>query len=55
MGLLVITITIMVLFVIGYCLYEACMIARNAEGRVQRIIAIIGVLAIIGYIILAFR
>ena len=55
MVMLIIAITLMVLFVTGYCLYDACMTAGKAEGWVQRIIAIIGVLAIVGYIILAFR
>lgn len=55
MVVLIIAITLMVMFVTGYCLYDAFMTAGKADGWVQRTIAIIGVLAIVGYIILAFR
>ena len=44
-----------VFFVIGYCLYEAFVTVRRADSWGKRTIAIIGLLSIIGYIILAFR
>lgn len=44
-----------VFFVIGYCLFDAFMTACKAESCGKRIIAIIGLLSMVGYIILAFR
>ena len=44
-----------VFFVIGYCLYEAFVTIRRADSWGKRTIAIIGLLSMIGYIILAFR
>lgn len=44
-----------VFFVIGYCLYEAFVTVRRADSWGKRTIAIIGLLSMIGYIILAFR
>ena len=44
-----------VFFVIGYCLFEAFVTVRRADSWGKRTIAIIGLLAMIGYIILAFR
>ena len=44
-----------VFFVIGYCLYNAFVIACKADSWGKRTIAIIGLLSMIGYIILAFR
>ena len=44
-----------VFFVIGYCLYDAFVTIRRADGWGKRTIAIIGLLSMIGYIILAFR
>lgn len=44
-----------VFFVIGYCLFDAFATACRAESWGKRTIAIIGLLAMIGYIILAFR
>ena len=41
--------------VIGYCLYEAFVTIRRADSWGKRTIAIIGLLSMIGYIILAFR
>ena len=44
-----------VFFVIGYCLFEAFVTVRRADSWGKRTIAIIALLSIIGYIILAFR
>lgn len=44
-----------VFFVIGYCLFGALVTVRRAESWGKRTIAIIGLLSMIGYIILAFR
>ena len=44
-----------VFFVIGYCLFDAFVTARRADSWGKRTIAIIGLLSMIGYIILAFR
>ena len=44
-----------VFFVIGYCLFDAFAIACKADSWGKRTIAIIGLLSMIGYIILAFR
>ena len=44
-----------VFFVIGYCLFGAFVTVRRAESWGKRTIAIIGLLSMIGYIILAFR
>ena len=44
-----------VFFVIGYCLFNAFAIACKADSWGKRTIAIIGLLSMIGYIILAFR
>ena len=44
-----------VFFVIGYCLFDAFMITCKADSWGKRTIAIIGLLSMIGYIILAFR
>ena len=44
-----------VFFVIGYCLYEAFVTVRRADSWGKRTIAIIGLLSMIGYSILAFR
>ena len=44
-----------VFFVIGYCLYPAFVTARKADSWGKRTIAIICLLSMIGYIILAFR
>ena len=44
-----------VFFVIGYCLFGAFVTACKADSWGKRTIAIIGLLAMIGYIILAFR
>ena len=41
--------------VIGYCLYQAFVTIRRADSWGKRTIAIIGLLSMIGYIILAFR
>lgn len=44
-----------VFFVIGYCLFDAFVTARKADSWGKRTIAIICLLSMIGYIILAFR
>ena len=44
-----------VFFVIGYCLFDAFVTVRGADSWGKRTIAIIGLLSMIGYIILAFR
>lgn len=44
----------MVFFVVGYCLFGA-LTACRAESWGKRVIAIIGLLSMIGYIVLAFR
>lgn len=44
-----------VFFVIGYCLYGAFVTACRADSWGKRVIAIIGLLSMIGYIVLAFR
>lgn len=44
-----------VFFVIGYCLFGAFVTACKADSWGKRTIAIIGLLSMIGYIILAFR
>ena len=44
-----------VFFVIGYCLYGAFVTACRADSWGKRVIAIIGMLSMIGYIVLAFR
>ena len=44
-----------VFFVIGYCLFDAFVTARKADSWGKRTIAIIALLSMIGYIILAFR
>ena len=44
-----------VFFVIGYCLFEAFVTVRRADSWGKRTIAVIGLLSMIGYIILAFR
>ena len=44
-----------VFFVIGYCLFDAFTTACRADSWGKRTIAIIALLSIIGYIILAFR
>ena len=44
-----------VFFVIGYCLFDAFVTACRADSWGKRTIAIIGLLAMIGYIVLAFR
>ena len=41
--------------VIVYCLFEAFVTVRRADSWGKRTIAIIGLLSMIGYIILAFR
>lgn len=52
---LVFTTAAVVFFVIGYCLFDAFVTACRADSWGKRTIAIIGLLAMIGYIILAFR
>lgn len=52
---LVFVIAAVVFFVVGYCLFEAFMTVRRADSWGKRTIAIIGLLSMIGYIILAFR
>ena len=44
-----------VFFVIGYCLFNAFVPACKADSWGKRTIAIIGLLSMIGYIVLAFR
>lgn len=44
-----------VFFVIGYCLFDAFVTACRADSWGKRVIAIIGLLSMIGYIVLAFR
>ena len=44
-----------VFFVIGYCLFDTLVTACKADSWGKRTIAIIGLLSMIGYIILAFR
>ena len=44
-----------VFFVIGYCLFDAFTTACRADSWGKRTIAIIALLSMIGYIILAFR
>lgn len=44
-----------VFVVIGYCLFGALVTARRADSWGKRVIAIIGLLSMIGYIVLAFR
>lgn len=44
-----------VFFVIGYCLFDAFVTACKADSWGKRVIAIIGLLSMIGYIVLAFR
>ena len=44
-----------VFFVIGYCLFDAFTTACRADSWGKRTIAVIALLSIIGYIILAFR
>ena len=55
MLLLVFVTAAVVFFVIGYCLFEAFVTVRRADSWGKRTIAIIGLLSMIGYIILAFR
>ena len=43
-----------VFFVIGYCLFDAFITACRADSWGKRTIAIITLLSIIGYIVLAF-
>lgn len=45
----------MVFFVVGYCLFGAFVTVRRADSWGKRIIAIVGLLSMIGYIVLAFR
>ena len=44
-----------VFFVIGYCLFDAFVTACKADSWGKRTIAIIALLSMIGYIVLAFR
>ena len=44
-----------VFFVIGFCLFDAFVTARKADSWGKRTIAIICLLSMVGYIILAFR
>lgn len=44
-----------VFFVIGYCLFDAFVTACKADSWGKRTIAIICLLSMVGYIILAFR
>ena len=44
-----------VFFVVGYCLFDAFTAACRADSWGKRTIAIIALLSIIGYIVLAFR
>ena len=54
--LLLVFVTAAVVFgVIGYCRFEAFVTVRRADSWGKRTIAIIGLLSMIGYIILAFR
>ena len=55
MLLLVFVTAAVVFFVIGYCLFDAFVTACRADSWGKRTIAIIGLLSMIGYIILAFR
>lgn len=55
MWFLVFVTAAVVFFVIGYCLFDAFVTACRADSWGKRTIAIIGLLAMIGYIILAFR
>ena len=55
MWFLVFVTAAVVFFVIGYCLFGAFVTACRADSWGKRTIAIIGLLAMIGYIILAFR
>lgn len=52
---LVFTTAAVVFFVIGYCLFDAFVTACRADSWGKRVIAIIGLLSMIGYIVLAFR
>ena len=52
---LVLVTAAVVFFVVGYCLFDAFAIACKADSWGKRTIAIIGLLSMIGYIILAFR
>ena len=55
MSFLVFVTAAVVFFVVGYCLFDAFMTACKAESWGKRTIAIIGLLSMIGYIVLAFR
>ena len=55
MLLLVFVTAAVVFFVIGYCLFDAFVTACRADSWGKRTIAIIGLLSMIGYVILAFR
>ena len=52
---LVLVTAAVVFFVVGYCLFDAFMTARKADSWGKRTIAIICLLSMVGYIILAFR
>ena len=52
---LVLVTAAVVFFVVGYCLFGAFTTACKADSWGKRTIAIIGLLSMIGYIILAFR
>ena len=52
---LVFVTVVVVFFVIGYCLFDTFMTACKADSWGKRTIAVIGLLSMIGYIILAFR
>lgn len=52
---LVFVTAVVVFFVIGYCLFDAFVTARKADSWGKRTIAIICLLSMVGYIILAFR
>lgn len=54
MGFLVITVSLMAFFIIGYCLIETLRIVFQSDKWSHRIIGIIGLLAIIGELIMIF-
>ena len=54
MVFLVITVSLMAFFIIGYCIIEAIRITVQSDKWSHRIIGIIGLLAIIGELIMMF-
>ena len=54
MGFLVITVSLMAFFIIGYCLIGTLRIVFQSDKWSHRIIVIIGLLAIIGELIMMF-